>query len=872
MPLGSTVTSLGSTAAALANTATVAHTTTAAVPSDATAVVVVGSTSAGRVLVSVTDDQGNTWRIDETAGASGNLNVASLYCPSGLPSGTVITATWASALNTQRQIHAAYVTGHGIADRTSRGGGGPSAAWTSGATLPTTVGGVAFGASSLVSNVNNTNTTGSSPAFTELIDTNGAATGFTVVSEYATSISAGSAVNAGGTWSVSNGSWDAIVVVYRDATDPLSDSAVWSLGGRGEGNVNTSTMTLTTKAEVPAGCTAVAVVVSGSSGRVLSSLTDSQGNTWTIDRVVGGSPSMHFVSCYVPRGLPYGTVLTATWASSIVAARAIHAGFVSGNRILDQSAINGATATAWSSSATAATTALGVAIGGACQNNAVANTNTTGSNPAFTELLDNVGGIGVVSTFAVDVPAGTAVTAAGTWGNVNPAWRAGVVVYKRVLGLAIEADTAGALTVRKTKAIGQATETDTARPITAIGGAAGGQTIAVGQALETDTAGSVSPAKVVHVAAATEADTARAIAAVHSATVAQATETDAARPVGVFKHGIGRAGETDTARPMLQPILRRALETDSAGLFVLPKFIPVTQAAETDTAGAVLDVVQLGRATETDTARALVVVWFPLIKQAVESDSAQVVVRRLVNRATETDTAGLVVRLLLHQAVETDTARPLTVILYLLPDVYDLTEPEDVVFQPTLVAGQLLDVDELATTVPTVFEPSLQAAQSVEPGFLVVVSTVFSPRLQSAQALEPAPGPTGAPTVFPPTLIRGQLLQPDIGSGLTPTVFDPSLAHGQELQVDTIPGPLTPTVFDPSLAHAQPIAPDTATGLLSPIVYSPSLAESQVLVVDERAEVDEAVVFEPSLQLREPSEITAGGAGQTVLTLVRTAV
>lgn len=438
MALGTVLNSLGSTALGNANTNTIAHNLTGAVPAGATAVVIVASNTTGRDLTSVTDSLGNTWEIQEkfnVQGAGVPIFVASLYCPAGLASGTTVTATFPSNVNAARTIHATYFTGHGIFDRSAAQAGGPSTGWNSPATLPTTAAGeIAIGAGTN-SNTNETNTTGSGPAATELLDTTNGV--HCLVTQYAGNIAAGTAVNSGGSWAISNGSWLGVVVVFREYGVTLNDQAVWSLGQSGEGNVNTNTKTLAMR-EVPAGATAFAVIASTTSDRVLSSVTDSQGNSWSIDKVVAGSPTMHVASRYCPTGLPFGTVLTATWAAASITSRAIQAGYMAGNRVVDKTAASGATAAAWSSGATAAIVqSNSIAIGCATQGVATGNNNQTGSSPAMTELLDNPGGLGLVTTFAVNINSGVAVTAAGTWANLPP-WRAAVVVYRILVAQTVE--------------------------------------------------------------------------------------------------------------------------------------------------------------------------------------------------------------------------------------------------------------------------------------------------------------------------------------------------------------------------------------------------------------------------------------------------
>lgn len=217
MALGTPV-SVGVTAPASANSATVTHTTAGAIPAAATAVIIVGSSTTNRPLSSVTDSAGNTWTIavDEPHSVSStNVALAFIYLPSGLASGTTITATYASSVLSTRGMAVLYIPGRGEIDRTtSRESATNSAAWTSNATSATTASGcVAVGGGYLATASSNSNTTGSSPAFTELHDNNGGSR--TLTSQYATGISSGTAVTAGGTWA-NISAWTAVVAVFKE--------------------------------------------------------------------------------------------------------------------------------------------------------------------------------------------------------------------------------------------------------------------------------------------------------------------------------------------------------------------------------------------------------------------------------------------------------------------------------------------------------------------------------------------------------------------------------------------------------------------------------------------------------------------------------
>lgn len=218
MSLGTVFTSIGSTHSGNVNTDRVAHTTTVQVPADSTALLLIGTAHSGpRTLLSVTDNQGNTWTVDKSSAGAENVFtwIARLNCITALASGTIITAIWADTAITTRSIHGGYFSGQGIPDGTGATSSGTTQPWSSGNTAATaTAGEVAFAGVMCNSATNETNTTTSSPAFTELHDTNN---GSTLVSQYATNIASGTVVHGGGNLQQSNASWRSIIQVYKEA-------------------------------------------------------------------------------------------------------------------------------------------------------------------------------------------------------------------------------------------------------------------------------------------------------------------------------------------------------------------------------------------------------------------------------------------------------------------------------------------------------------------------------------------------------------------------------------------------------------------------------------------------------------------------------
>jgi hypothetical protein len=103
--------------------------------------------------------------------------------------------------------------------------------------------------------------------------------------------------------------------------------------GTGTGTGTSATQAMTCAVAVAVGDKVHVFVGSSTSGRVLSSVTDSQGNTYTIDRsqnTGGGSANAYIASAEITNALTTSDTITATWASSISSTRHIAACSVSG--------------------------------------------------------------------------------------------------------------------------------------------------------------------------------------------------------------------------------------------------------------------------------------------------------------------------------------------------------------------------------------------------------------------------------------------------------------------------------------------------------------------------------------------------------------
>lgn len=417
MSLGTTFTSIGATHEGNVNTDRVSHTTTVQVPAGSTALLLLGTAHSGaRTLLSVTDNQGNTWTVDKSSGGGNNVFtwIVRLYCASALASGTIITAIWADTAITSRAIHGAYVSGRAIPDGDGSVAEGSTQPWTSGNTSATGIaGGVAWGGVINNASNNETNTTTSSPAFTELHDTTNASS---LASQYATNITAATVVHAGGNISQSNASWTGIVQLYKEWTATSLGQPV-SIGNTDNNQTAAATKTLTTTRAIPAGATGIlGITILG--GPTLVSVTDNQGHTWTIDAsfITNTNPGadIHLARFQFPAGLPSGSIITVTPSSS--AAIQIHGCYIPGLAVLHLSASGENTnlAAAWTTGTTAAATENGcVGIGFAFASQNTANSNQTGSTPTMFELSDSSRSVmtGVSGVNKV------AARASGTWAS-----------------------------------------------------------------------------------------------------------------------------------------------------------------------------------------------------------------------------------------------------------------------------------------------------------------------------------------------------------------------------------------------------------------------------------------------------------------------
>lgn len=201
-----------------------------------------------------------------------------------------------------------------------------------------------------------------------------------------------------------------------------------SLGGTHLATAGTS-IAHTISGPVPARSMALVSFYVGTGVKVLTSVTDDQGNTYTA--IQKPSTNLWIAYCYVPNGLPSNTVITALWnGSGSTSLRGMNALYFTGRAAVDQSLyVNSLTGTAWSTSASPATTQkLDVSIGSCVAIGSRTNDATAGT-PTHTEVVEGAATWALVLVAASNVPSGTAVNPSGTW-SASVVWHSLGVVFK----------------------------------------------------------------------------------------------------------------------------------------------------------------------------------------------------------------------------------------------------------------------------------------------------------------------------------------------------------------------------------------------------------------------------------------------------------
>ncbi|GHA28663.1 hypothetical protein GCM10010372_30570 [Streptomyces tauricus] len=234
----------------------------------------------------------------------------------------------------------------------------------------------------------------------------------------------------------------------------------------------------------------------------------------------------------------------------------------------------------------------------------------------------------------------------------------------RLLGVVAEGDTAQALTGRKTRALGAAAGADIAQ---ALGHS---RSRALTPAGETAAAQLLGRGKTASLAAAAEVAEARALTGSRAAALGRAVETAVARPLGQAKTGVLLpAAATETAQPLTgrkQLPLGAAAESTAARSVGTAKAAVLPVAEETATAMPLTPASGLVPAEETSTAQPLGRVKTRTVGVAGEVGEARPLGRAKVRGLTvaaETATARPLTgsrRRALVPAEETSTARPLS--------------------------------------------------------------------------------------------------------------------------------------------------------------------------------------------------------------------
>lgn len=333
-----------------------------------------------------------------------------------------------------------------------------------------------------------------------------------------------------------------------------------------EGRLGTGTVessggvgTITVGQAVAAGRTVLGAVAwsqDNTSIPVISSVTDSRGNTYAVDEDAGAGNTT--ASCAIFRGrvttpLQVGDTITVTitsarqrWALQADVFTDLIAGPLDRTAANDNpgssSNLSTGTTLATQQARELAYAAWGFGRGSGQTVTGVGGWTSSGQVNTTSGSVQR--GLQVAHTYLTSAGTveGTATTSAAT------TYSGCVATYRIVTdqtipaGQAAETETAGAITPARTVPIGQAAEADAGRLI------ASGEIIPIGQAAETDaatrlaaptaraaeaeSAGAITPVRLVPVGQASESDTATAQAITKTAVIGQAAEGDEGHPVG----------------------------------------------------------------------------------------------------------------------------------------------------------------------------------------------------------------------------------------------------------------------------------------------------------------------------------------------------
>lgn len=212
------------------------------------------------------------------------------------------------------------------------------------------------------------------------------------------------------------------------------------LGGKNiAASANTNTVALTTTVAADPGDTIIVKVMSSTIGRVLSSVADSAGNTYTVDITSNDGTNdgnVYICSAPVTTQLPIGGTITATFASSLTSIRGIMAMKVSGVASagrLDRTAVGTNTTSGWSAVDSAPTTQadellVGAAVFASTQTG-VPGTHFAGGT-TYNEIFDFNGQAKTFYGEWLVVSSTGTFRAAGTWSASGARWFAAFASYK----------------------------------------------------------------------------------------------------------------------------------------------------------------------------------------------------------------------------------------------------------------------------------------------------------------------------------------------------------------------------------------------------------------------------------------------------------
>ena len=234
MAIGTPVALGQSAAPTTVTSATVVMTTTAAVAVGDVIVATVGSSTANRVLNSVTDSAGNTYTIRRSSPASTiNTYIATAPCTTILPSGGTITATFASSLSSLMAVEAFKVSGaQNAMDVAATGSTGSVVAWSA-TIVPVSPNSLVVGCSSLLDTRANTPGTN----YTEIAEIQGSGGNKYSHAAVWRLLATPASQTPGGTWAGA-AAWASAAIVLPPIVNPATETSIDDFN-RADGTIDT---------------------------------------------------------------------------------------------------------------------------------------------------------------------------------------------------------------------------------------------------------------------------------------------------------------------------------------------------------------------------------------------------------------------------------------------------------------------------------------------------------------------------------------------------------------------------------------------------------------------------------------------------------